>query len=86
MVEVGVHGSSESWSPEPAAPATAWWVIYSPEEGGADGWGRIPTLSSVASPSERARCSPLARSGGSLDSREHGELFRGHFLQMGWRR
>ena len=78
MVEIGVHGSSESWSPKPVAPATAWWVIYSPEEGGADGWAEatIPILSSVASPLERAWCSPLTRSGGSLDSREYGELCR----------
>ena len=88
MVEIGVRGSSDSWSPELAAPAIARWVRYSPEEGrwmvGAE--ATILILSSVASPLERASCSPLARSGGSLDSREHGEVFRGHFQQMGWRR
>ena len=81
LVEIWVGGSSDSWSPEPAAPATAWWVRYSPEEEAADGWCKSDNPDSVISciPSEWTWCSPLARSGGSLDSREHGEIFRGHF-------
>lgn len=74
-----------SWGPAPAVPTKARWVRYSPEGGEVGGRrlagaeATILTLSSAASPSEWAQCPPLPRSGRSLDSREHGEHFRGPF-------